>query len=83
MPSLRSVAESDVFLDPDADPAHSEVFLEQIPALRAVPVISTWPEIEDITNALLEEAYYGGGRALEVAVEVTAATRGAFARADD
>ena len=82
VPSLRSVAESDAFLDPDADPAHSEVFLEQIPALRAVPVISTWPEIEDTTNALLEEAYYGGGRALEVTLEITAATRDAFARAE-
>jgi multiple sugar transport system substrate-binding protein len=82
VPSLRSVAESDVFLDADADPAHSEAFLEQIPTLRAVPVISTWPEIEDIANALLEEGYYGDGRALEVALEVTAATRDAFARAE-
>ena len=31
VPSLRSVAESDAFLDPEADPAHSQVFLEQIP----------------------------------------------------
>jgi hypothetical protein len=45
-------------------------------------VISTWPEIEDTANALLEEGYYGGGRALEVALEVTAATRDAFARAE-
>jgi multiple sugar transport system substrate-binding protein len=82
VPSLRSVAESDVFLDPNADPAHSEVFLEQIRTLRAVPVISTWPEIEDTANALLEEGYYGGGRALEVALEITAATRDAFARAE-
>jgi multiple sugar transport system substrate-binding protein len=82
VPSLRSVAESDVFLDPEAEPAHSEVFLEQIPTLRSVPLISTWPEIEDIANALLEEAYYGGGRALEVALEITAATRDAFARAE-
>jgi hypothetical protein len=45
-------------------------------------VISTWPEIEDTVNALLEEAYYGGGRALEVAIELTASTRGQFARAE-
>jgi multiple sugar transport system substrate-binding protein len=83
VPSLRSVAESDAFLDPEADPAHSQVFLEQIPTLRAVPVISTWPEIEDTANALLEEGYYGGGRALEVSLEITAATRDAFARAED
>ena len=82
VPSLRSVAASDAFLDPGADPAHAEVFLEQIPTLRSVPVISTWPEIEDTANALLEEAYYGGGRALEVSLEVTVATRDAFARAE-
>jgi multiple sugar transport system substrate-binding protein len=82
VPSLRSVAETDAFLDPDVDPAHSEVFVEQIPFLRSVPVISTWPEIEDTVNGLLEEAYYGGGRALEVAIELTASTRGQFARGE-
>jgi multiple sugar transport system substrate-binding protein len=82
VPSLRSVAASDAFLDPDADPARAEVFLEQIPRLRAVPVISTWPEIEDTVNGLLEEAYYGGGRAVEVAVELTVQTRAQFGRAE-
>jgi multiple sugar transport system substrate-binding protein len=82
VPSLRSVANSDAFLDPDALPAHAQVFLDQIPRLRAVPVISTWPEIEDTANGLIEEAYYGGGRALEVAVELTTQTRDQFARAE-
>jgi multiple sugar transport system substrate-binding protein len=82
VPSLRSVAGSDVFLDPDSDPAHAQVFLDQIPSLRAVPVISTWPEIEDTVNGLLEEAYYGGGRAVEVAVELASQTRDQFARAE-
>jgi multiple sugar transport system substrate-binding protein len=82
VPSLRSVADSDAFLDPDADPANAKVFLEQIPFLRAVPVISTWPEIEDTANGLLEEAYYGGGHAVEVAVELTIQTRDQFARAE-
>jgi multiple sugar transport system substrate-binding protein len=82
VPSLRSVAETDAFLDPQADPAHSEVFVEQIPFLRSVPVVSTWPEIEDTVNALLEEAYYGGGRAVEVAIELMVRTREQFARAE-
>jgi multiple sugar transport system substrate-binding protein len=82
VPSLRSVADSDAFLDPAALPEHSEVFLDQIPRLRAVPVVSTWAEIEDAANGIIEEAYYGGGEALEVAVELTIQTRDLFARAE-
>ena len=82
VPSLRSVADSDAFLAPGALPEHSEVFLDQIPRLRAVPVVSTWAEIEDVANGILEEAYYGGGEALEVAVELTLQTRDLFARAE-
>lgn len=82
VPSLRSVADSDAFLDPAALPEHSEVFLDQIPRLRAVPVVSTWAEIEDVANGVIEEAYYGGGEALEVAVELTIQTRDLFARAE-
>jgi multiple sugar transport system substrate-binding protein len=81
VPSIRSVAESDAFLDPSSDPANSIVFLEQIPGLRSVPTISTWPEVEDIANGLLEEGYYAGARAVELAIEMDLATRDAFARA--
>jgi multiple sugar transport system substrate-binding protein len=82
VPSLRSVAESDAFLDPDAAPANAQVFLDQIPYLRSVPSISTWPEIEDTANGLLEEAYYGGGSGVEVAIELQTQTRDQFARAE-
>jgi multiple sugar transport system substrate-binding protein len=82
VPSLRSVAGSDAFLDPAALPSHSEVFLDQIPRLRSVPIVSTWPEIEDVANGIIEEAYYGGGGALEVAVELTLQTRELFLRAE-
>jgi multiple sugar transport system substrate-binding protein len=80
VPSPRSVAGSDTFLDPDADPRHARSFLDQVPSLRAVPIISTWPEIEDTANGLLEEAYSGGGRALEVAAGLATQTRDQFAR---
>ncbi len=82
VPSLRSIAESDAFLDPDALPANGQAFLDQIPYLRSVPTISTWPEIEDAANGLLEEAYYAGGSALEIAVELETRTRDLFARAE-
>jgi multiple sugar transport system substrate-binding protein len=82
VPSLRSVADSDAFLEPAALPSHSELFLDQIPRLDSVPVVSTWPEIEDVANGIIEEAYYGGGGALEVAVELTLQTRELFRRAE-
>jgi multiple sugar transport system substrate-binding protein len=82
VPSLRSIAGGDAFLDPAALPSHSEVFIDQIPRLRSVPVVSTWPEIEDVANGIIEEAYYGGGGALEVAVELTLQTRALFRRAE-
>ena len=86
VPSLRSVAESDAFLDPSVPPASSQVFLDNIPHIRAVPPIETWPEIEDVVNALLEEAYYdpaGGGEAGELVLAVLDQTKGLFERANE
>lgn len=86
VPSLRSVAESDAFLDPSVPPASSQVFLDNIPHIRAVPPIETWPEIEDVVNALLEEAYYdpaGGGEAGELVIAMTDQTKGLFERANE
>ncbi len=60
VPSLKSVAESDAFLDPTAKPANSQVFLDTIPVIRQVPSISTWPEIEDAAEPILEEGFYNG-----------------------
>ncbi len=84
VPSLRSVAESDAFLDPSAPPANSQVFLDNIPFIRAVPNVETWPEIEDVVNALLEEAYYepGGGEAGELVVAILDQTGSLFERAN-
>jgi multiple sugar transport system substrate-binding protein len=85
VPSLRSVAESDAFLDPSAPPASSQVFLDNIPFIRAVPHIETWPEIEDVVNALLEEAYYepGGGEAGELVAAILDETAPLFVRANE
>lgn len=85
VPSLRSVAESGAFLDPSEPPASSQVFLDNIPYIQAVPPIETWPEIEDVVNALLEEAYYdqaGGGEAGELVIAVLDQTKDLFARAN-
>ena len=82
VPSLKEVAESDAFLDPTAKPANSQVFLDTIPVIQQVPSISTWPEIEDAAEPILEEAYYNGEFPDEVAEELRAATDDLFARAE-
>ena len=86
VPSLREVAESDAFLDPELPPANSQVFLDNIAYIQAVPHIETWPEIEDVVNALLEEAYYepaGRGEAGELVVAILDQTKPLFERANE
>ena len=62
------------------------MFLDNIPFIRAVPHIETWPEIEDVVNALLEEAYYdraGGGEAGELVVAILDRRQPLFERANE
>ena len=58
VPSLTAIAESAVFIDPNASPKHSQVFLDAIPTLRRVPSVGAWPEVEDIFDATFQEALY-------------------------
>lgn len=89
VPSMKSVAESPVFLgtgeadDDSADPPSSHVYLDTIPTLGRVPSISTWPEIEDIFNAEFQKALYTEID-LDVALQsVEANTEDAFRRANE
>ncbi len=82
VPSLKSVAESEAFLDPTAKPANSQVFLDTIPVIRQVPSISTWPEIEDAAKPILEEGFYKGEGVPAVVGELRAATDPIFERAE-
>jgi multiple sugar transport system substrate-binding protein len=59
VPSLISIAESPVFLNPDLRPAHNQVFLDAIDDVRPMPVLENWVDIEAITGDELERAYYG------------------------
>ncbi len=59
VPSLKAVAESPAFLDPDTRPAHSQVFLDAIPSVRSVPVMETWVDIEETAGSEIERAFYG------------------------
>ena len=82
VPSLIEVANSEHFLDPDAKPANSKVFLDTIPVIRRVPGISTWPEIEDAAEGLLEVGLYDGVPAEQVAQQIIEQTQAIFERAE-
>ncbi|MBA2296122.1 MAG: sugar ABC transporter substrate-binding protein [Actinobacteria bacterium] len=82
VPSLRSVAESEAFLDPTQKPRHAKVFLDAIATIRTVPTVSTWPEIEDAAEPILENGMYRAQPIDEVAAAVDEATRPLFARAE-
>ena len=82
VPSLIEVSRSEAFLDPTAKPASSRVFLDTIPFIRRVPNISTWPEIEDASEGILEGGLYESVPTAEVTRQLNARTRGMFARAE-
>ncbi|CUS05852.1 Extracellular solute-binding protein, family 1 [Candidatus Promineifilum breve] len=68
VPSLIAVAESEAFLDPAVRPARSRVFLDTIPDLQMVPLLSTWAEIENTATEEIERAFFGDISAEEAAI---------------
>ncbi len=82
VPSNIEVSRSQAFLDPAQPPRRAQVFLDAIPTVRAVPSISTWPEIEDASEGILENALYLGQTVDEVARQLDEATRPLFARGE-
>jgi multiple sugar transport system substrate-binding protein len=67
VPSLISVAQSDVFLEPNEPPSRSNVFIDNTDSFRRVPLISTWQEIERTAGEEIERAFYGDITAQEAA----------------
>lgn len=59
VPSRRDLAQSPVFLDPQARPANSQAFLDAIPTIRSLPIMAAWSDIEGILNTELQNAFYG------------------------
>lgn len=78
VPSLRAVAESTAFLDPDAAPRRSAVFLNGLDTLRMLPVISTWEEIERVAGEEIERAFYGDVSVYEAANSAVSLSREYF-----
>ena len=81
VPSNIEVSRSAAFLDPSKPPLNAKVFLDAIPTLQRVPTVSTWPEIEDVTNGILENALYRGDSLDNVIRDLDEQTRPMFARA--
>jgi multiple sugar transport system substrate-binding protein len=77
VPSLRAIAESPAFLDPNAKPANSQVFLSTIPVIRRVPIMDTWVDIEEIAGQEVERAFYGEAT-LDEAIEAAISRTHAF-----
>lgn len=82
VPSHIEVSRSDAFLGSTQPPRNAQVFLDAIPYVRPVPLISTWPEIEDVTSGILENAMYRGDRLDDVIRELDEKTRPLFARGE-
>jgi multiple sugar transport system substrate-binding protein len=80
VPSHMAVSRSPAFLDPAKPPRNAQVFLDAIPTVRRVPSISTWPEIEDVTDGILENALYRGDRLDQVIRDIDGKTKPLFAR---
>ena len=59
VPSLKAVAESEAFLDPQEKPANSQVFLDAIEDMHRLPTTENWIDVEGKANDVLESLYYG------------------------
>jgi multiple sugar transport system substrate-binding protein len=60
VPSLRSVAESEAFLDPNNPPQHAQVWLDNMANnMRVLPKVENWNAIERTAAIELEQAYLG------------------------
>lgn len=80
VPSLISVAESAVFLDPALSPNNSRVFIDVIPLLETVPTMSTWVAIEETASKEVERAFYGEVSVYEAALAAIERTQDYFER---
>lgn len=81
VPSLPAVAESPAFLDPAQPPTHSRVYLDTIPILGQVPLMSTWAGIEETASREIERAFYGQASVEETIESAQRLTERYFAEA--
>ncbi len=79
VPTVKTIANSPVFLDATQKPASANVFLDSITSIRRTPNIGSWNEIETRVDPLIEEWYFSDGLPKErLDRAVNAATVGLF-----
>lgn len=61
VPTVKTIANSPVFLDPTQKPASAQVFLDSITSMRRTPNIGSWNEIETRADPIIEEWYFTEG----------------------
>lgn len=81
VPSLLAIAESDAFLDPDQPLANSHIFIDTVPVIRRVPIMTTWAGIEEAASKEIERAFYGQVSAEEAAAVAVTLTQPYFEQA--
>ena len=71
VPSIKSIAYSDVFLDPNQLPKNSQVYLDAIKYGRLPPVIPQWHEMSNTIDTQLDELWLNKRSAAQVCKELT------------
>lgn len=59
VPSRTDVADSPAFLQPDAEPRNSEVYLRNLDRMRVSPTIGSWPKVAQVGDSIVEDLFYG------------------------
>ncbi len=67
VPSRIAVAESEAFLDSTKRPANSRVYVDTVPILGRVPLMTTWISVEETASKEIERAFYGDATVQEAA----------------
>jgi multiple sugar transport system substrate-binding protein len=74
VPSLKTVAESSVFLDTTTKPDHDQAFLDALQVARLAPYSPSWAAIEEEANRHLQAGYYGGVSFEEMVAQIQSKT---------
>lgn len=80
VPSLRSLAQSPVFLDPALAPPSAQVFLDVIPTLRVLPRDPAANEAEETADDLVTQFFAGNATLVETVQAVREDTESVFAQ---